>query len=313
MKAHHSIGIVGLLAAALTVNGQADFNGSDDFNDNARDAARWGTDLTAGAGVLTETNGRLEYTTAGVPSGWDLSARPWIAGSGSYTQSWEVRMDVNVPQLPLGTNERVAFGFIVAPGTDLAMAFTNRFYLDLSQSSSSAINRRFTCNVAVNAAETNLAKRATSSTFAALRVGFDANTKVLAAYYDEDGPACGYSWALLAATNIASAWHMTSTSVFTVGVIGHSEYAAVAATDNVFGDNVHASSGLTPRLGIGLAGGNVMLAWSTNAPACHLEFTPTLTPPVCWQIATNPPWTLNTNWAVTNTRSSPATFYRLSR
>lgn len=39
----------------------------DDFNDNIKDIAKWGGDITKGYGKLEEINQRLEYTTDG---GW---------------------------------------------------------------------------------------------------------------------------------------------------------------------------------------------------------------------------------------------------
>jgi hypothetical protein len=76
MKTNHAIWILGVFAAFVAHEGRASLNGSDDFNDNSKDPARWGIDFTAGVGLLTETNGRLEYTTSGASTGFDLAARP---------------------------------------------------------------------------------------------------------------------------------------------------------------------------------------------------------------------------------------------
>ena len=95
MKSSLSIWIVGVSAALLTNECRAGLNGSDDFNDSSKDPTRWGADFTTGVGLLTETNGRLEYTTSGVPTGFDFVARPWILNSASYTQNWEFQIDVN--------------------------------------------------------------------------------------------------------------------------------------------------------------------------------------------------------------------------
>lgn len=239
MKMNHTFWIGSVLAAALTAECQAHFNGSDDFNDNSKDPGRWGTEVTAGVGLLTESNGRLEYTTGGVPTGWDLSARPWMLSSGRYTQNWEVQIDVSLPQLTLGSTEFVGFGFVIFPGPDPAAANSNRFYADLSQGS----DHRFNCNIAVNSSETVLGRKATTSTLAAVRVGFDASTKVLSAFYDEDGPVGGYAWTLLGSTNIPAGWQMTGTSVFGVMVMGHSLFLPVTSSTGVFGDNFRASWG----------------------------------------------------------------------
>src|SRR6059036_2887153 len=44
---------------------KAQINGSDDFNDNSRSTAKWGTaDFITGHGTLVEANQRLEYRVA---------------------------------------------------------------------------------------------------------------------------------------------------------------------------------------------------------------------------------------------------------
>src|SRR5205814_2248877 len=109
---------------------------------------------------------------------------------------------------------------------------------------------------------------------------------ILAAFFDEDGPACGYSWTFLGSTNVPTEWNMTASSVFGVLALGLANNLSVDYTNNIFADNFCASSGLMPTLGIIAANGKVVVSWPTNAPACHLESVGTLTPPSCWQIGT---------------------------
>jgi hypothetical protein len=264
MKTDHSILAIGVLALILTNQCLADLNGSDDFNDNSKDPTRWGTDLVRGVGSLTETNGRLEYTTTGVPTTGDLSSRPWIKNFGSYTQDWEVRIDVSMPQPALAATQLVCFGLVVFPSTNIAAANTNRFEIYYGRYGSVC---RFNPLVAINKAETDLPVKVSLSTYAGVRIAFDATTKVLGAYYDEDGPACGYSWTLLTATNVSAAWNMNSTSLFGIAPVGNSMFTSVASTNNVFGDNFSTSSGVSPRLGVfresfrSLAGGNDWPPW----------------------------------------------------
>jgi hypothetical protein len=306
MKSTNAVWIVGTLAAILTSECQAQLNGSDDFNDNSKDMNRWGVDFAAGVGLLNETNGRLEFTTGGVPTSLDLAARPWILNSGSYTQNWEIHMEVNVPQLAL---PECRVGLLVSPNPTNFLG--NNFRLDLVESASGG--RYCAANLDVNGDKIGVSDRATTSTFAGLCITFDANTRGLSAFYDEDGANCGYVWTLLGSTNVPAAWNMSATNVFGVWVFGYVQSASLASTDNVFGDDFYASSGPTPNLGIGLAGAKVVVAWSTNAPACQLEFTSTLTPPICWHVVTNAPGIVTTNFTVTNTVSGGKGFYRLSR
>ena len=171
----------------------------------------------------------------------------------------------------------------------------------------------FRCAIATDSDEIELGNEQPLYSFAAIRVAFDADAKTLSGYFDEDGPVCGYSWRLLGATNVPAAWNMTDASVFWISVDGKSSHATVASTNNVFMDNFSASSGVLSGLGISLLGGSIVLAWPTNNPTCHLEVTPSLTPPVCWQSVTNARGIVGTNFTVTNTVSSDEGFYRLSR
>ena len=305
MKTNHVIWILGLFTAFVAHECRADLNGSDDFNDNSKDPARWGADFTAGVGLLSETNGRLEFTTSGATTSLDMAARPWILNFGSYTQNWETHIDVNVPQLP---RPETRFGLIIASGTNSFSA--NNLRLDFVQTT----NKHYiTANLAVNGSKISVGTdKPTTSTLVALRIAFDANTQVLSAFYDEDGPTCGYSWTLLGSTNVPVEWNMTSTSVFGVWLFGYSA-AALGSTNNVFGDNFYASTGPTPTLGISVAGGKAVLAWSSNAPSCWLEVASTLTPPICWQVVSHAPGIVGTNFTVTNAVSSDEGFYRLSR
>jgi hypothetical protein len=160
-----------------------------------------------------------------------------------------------------------------------------------------------------------VAEFATTSTFAGLRIAFDASTKVLSAYYDEDGPNCGYAWTLLGSTNISAAWTLTPTNLFRVWVQGRVEEQdrLVTSADNLYADNFYASSGTVPNLGITLAGTKAVFAWSTNGASCYPEFTTTLAPPVCWQIGQEAPSIVGTNFTLTNTVSGGSRFYRLGR
>jgi len=293
----------------------ANLNGSEDFRLNSTDTNRWKTPVfTNNAGFLTQTNGRLEYTTRGVPSTLDLAALPWKLNFGSYTQNWEVQADVNVPTNALNSNQQYQFGLLVYPGTNAGTAFTsltNLFLVSLEQFGSN--EHFFLLSLETNGSFTEVATHPTTSTSAAVRIGFDASSKMLSAYYDEDGPVCGYAWTPLGATNVPASWKMTDSRVFGVLVYGLSKSLAVVSSNGVFGDNFLTSSGTMPSLGISLAGGQAVISWPTNAPASYLESASTLTPPICWQVATNTPGVASSNFTVTNAVSSGKTFYRLGR
>lgn len=308
MKTGRAIWIVGFLLAALAGECQGNFNGSDDFNDNAKDPARWGTDFTVGeVGLLTETNGRLEFTTSGAPVTSTLVARPWTLNFGSYTENWEVRIDVSLPDL--GFPETV-FGLLVTSGTNVSS--NNRFQMSLFESSSEG--RLFLMRFGTNGGGFDRAGQvATTSTSAGLRIAFDASKKILSAFYDGNGQVGGYSWTLLGSNDISTAWSMTSTSLFGVSVFGRVQGSSVTSTNNVFGDNFSAFSEAAVSLGINLSGGNVVLSWPTNASGYHLQSVSAFSPLFGWQDITSTPAVVSSNFVVTNAASSTNEYYRLSR
>lgn len=307
MKTHCAIWSLGLLLTISANECWAAFDGCDNFNDNSKDQTRWGADFSFGAGVLNETNQRLEYATSGTPTMRDNAARPWILNSGSYTQNWELKVDVNVPLLPLTTSQMVGLNLMVFPDTN---GSNSRFAVELDRFSGEL---SFICLFAVNSQQSELARIIATSTNAAVRITFDASTKALSAFFDEDGSNCGYSWRLLASTNVASGWGMTATNVFNTVLGGSSEGVSVTSSNNVFLDNFSAASGSYPTPQIGHTGDSVTISWPTNAPGFQLESTATLSPPICWEVVTNVPAVVGINVSVTTTISSQTKFFRLSR
>lgn len=311
MKTNYSIWILGVLTAMLTCECRANLNGSDDFNDNSKDTNRWGADsIFSGGGIFTEVNQRLEYITSGTVNPDDLIARPWVLNSGSSTQNWEVQIDLHVlsPSFALTNGQQVFLGLIAFAG-DL----NNRFLIQFGKEFTDGFTNDFKAAFGANGVGFPYVHARTGTTFAALRIAFDANSKVLSCFYDANGADCGYSWTLLRADEVGTNWGLTSTSAITVAVLGQDNLTALVSSNNVFADNFCASSGATPRLGITAGNSKVIISWPTNGPACHLESASTLTPPICWQVATNTPGIVSTNFTVTNTISSGNEFYRLSR
>src|SRR3954463_6681318 len=119
MKIEQAILTAGILIAVFTSECRAGFDGSDDFNANSVDGTKWGPLLTSGTGFLTQTNGRIEYTANNTPSVMDSALLPWKLNFGSYTQNWEVQVDVNVAYQPPGANfQNAGIGLLIFPGTN---------------------------------------------------------------------------------------------------------------------------------------------------------------------------------------------------
>jgi hypothetical protein len=97
-------------------------NGSDDFNNNAKDTTKWGTDAAAG-GVLTVASQRLQFTSAG-----GFAYRPWILNKATYDTNWEVILDVgNTFNFTSGTKEAGTQLLVFATGSDPAGANAKSF------------------------------------------------------------------------------------------------------------------------------------------------------------------------------------------
>ena len=305
------ISIIAAFAAFAAGECHANLNGSDNFNDNSKDSNRWGADfVVSGVGVFTETSQHLEYTTSGTVTPSDITARPWILNTGSSSEDWEVRVDVNVPQFSLASGQQVFLGLIVYAGNPLA----NRFLIELGQGDPQPeLGRKFRSFFYANSVGFPNVFTQTSTTSAAVRIAFDANSKVLSCYYDENGQQCGYSWTLLRSEEVGVRWGLTNGSAISVAVVGDCSLTALSSSNNVFADNFSPSSGAMPKLGIALDAGELVVSWPTNAPECHLESATSLTPAICWQIATTSTGIVRTNFTVTNSLSSPQEFYRLSR
>jgi len=213
----------------------ANFLGGDRFDDNGVNPAAWDSDIVNGtSGVLTEINQRLEYTE---PTGNSLdssAALPWILNNGSYTASWEARMDVHLSNATLpndGYERRI--GLLIFAGDYGA---ETRFELE---NNNGTLRRRLSADDE-DGFGTGRGDHATTSTDAALRVTFDAVSKMLTFYYDENGATGGYSWTQLFTTDTdapGSNWGLNSTSRFQLAVYGESSGVAVASGE-VYADNL---------------------------------------------------------------------------
>ncbi len=160
---------------------------SDDFDDNAKDPARWGEDIYVDAGLdafLAEANGHLEFT--GSDSG---KLRPWVGSFGSYTQNWEAAMDVHVGNLALppwvpDNSPEVSMFLAVVDADDAELAHHLSMNLEL-RSEGPGLERGFRMDSAANNNELqevpNYGYLSTAALDSRMRIAFDAATKILSA------------------------------------------------------------------------------------------------------------------------------------
>ena len=213
----------------------ANFLGGDRFDDNVVNPAAWDSDIVnGGSGVLTEINQRLEYTELTGNSIDNSATRPWILNNGCYTANWEARLDVHLSNATLPNNgDERRIGLLIYAGNYGA---ETRFELE---NNNGTLLRRLSADDE-DGFGTGRGDHATTSTDAALRVTFDAVTKGLTFYYDENGATGGYSWTLLFTTDIdapGSNWGLNSTSRFQLALYGESGGVAVASGE-VYADNL---------------------------------------------------------------------------
>lgn len=195
----------------------------DDFNDNVLDFSKWsdaqvffGTPTSA---FLTETNARLEFT------GNAEVIRPWIAGYGSYTQSWEVAMDANLGNVALSTGNayvNMNLGVFNRQDTNLVNgALPGDIFniaLDLYRDWDGNLIRGYELTSRLNASELttvpNCGYVTTADRQGRLKIAFNAATKVMTASYN--GNVLG--WVDVDAPG--SNWEMTNAATFGIAIGG---------------------------------------------------------------------------------------------
>jgi hypothetical protein len=212
-------------------------NADDDFNDNAIDPTKWGTDMASNA-LLQEVRGHLEFTNYGAAR----VIKPWIYSYGSYTQNWEIATDVHVGNIALtqeGSDIEIFLG--VAPqGQDFATACFAAT-LDLYRESGNSY-REYGLYAIPGGSEPWITTTNQQATFC---ITFDASTKVLTAYYN------GSMLGSMDIHQAGSSWGMTTNSTFQIGLGGYA-YGINYSGQKVYSDNFSVTGVVTDGDGNGL-------------------------------------------------------------
>jgi hypothetical protein len=236
---------MGVYVVALPVGGGT-FPGSDNFNDNSRDTARWGTTDFGPAGALVEANGRLEFRNS-TPNQLNVG---WVPQNGTapYAQDWEARVRVNLPALSFPADGFAVVGLAVVNSADPGDRVTVE--LDAGRELGGAY-RQFLSAIYTNDVDVpNLDLTAsTASTSATLRARWVAATARLHLEYDADGPANGEAWTLLRTFDPAATWGMSSGS-FLIAIGGDSENRVITSGDGLWLDDFAASTDHIPLTGL---------------------------------------------------------------
>jgi hypothetical protein len=209
--------------------GMANLYGSDDFNDNVLDPAKWSAASDAGASI-SEVNSRLEY--AGGGAGYVGAHCVWIQNTGSYVNDWSVLLNVmNAVDESSLSNQEVDYWIgIVTPS--LPGIFALEFSVgDDGDGSSPYRQIETTYDDGDNEIFHHHVPTALDS--ARLQISFDASAKVFTSYYDSGG-------GMIALTNYdVSTWGMSDSDEF-FAVVGGGATDASAVSGEVYGDNFEA-------------------------------------------------------------------------
>jgi hypothetical protein len=262
-----------MLIHALLPSGQsfAASSDGDNFNDNSKDPAKWGNDVVFGHGVLTERNGRLEYT-CGVPTiVEDDAERLWKLTRFPYNEDWSIQIDTFNNTVPVTSVQVCSFGInLLTPNNG------DTLYAEMYSSSLGSPPARYGFSSGLETDDNTLLNADSGSvdvTNGAVRMAFNAATKVITLFYDLDAND-GYQWIQYASLGIAGSggadantdWHLTATDQFTAYIYGYSANMSIGS-GQMYGDNfletngVASSGGPTP-----VPTGSFGFAFPTNNP-----------------------------------------------
>ncbi len=232
-------------AQAITLTATYKLTGAgsyDDFNDNNKDPSKWGSDMLVGSGtnaVLTEIRGHLEFTGSSDGEEDNTILRPWIGDAGSYTQNWEVAVDLRAGLLEMPPWSGLQMFMAVATEGNIG----NRVVLGLSasQDENEMLKRKYEWSSAVNDTELtvppNAGEVSTGDLGGRVQVAFDASTKTL--YGSYNGIPIGWIDVDAAGTS----WGMSTGSTFMVVLGGSIWDAFTNNSSEVYADNFELRSG----------------------------------------------------------------------
>lgn len=258
----------------ITGRAMAAISGTDDFNDNSKDATKWGADVASG-GVLTETSQRLQFTAA--TSGGGFSYRPWILNKAAYDTGWEVIIDVaNIFNFTSGATREAGIQLLVFPtGTnpalDGAKTFTASFFADREGTD---VFKGFLSGQGDSDTEQS---QEVATNAGSLRMVYNGVSKIITSYYDPDGAANGYSWAPLGSLGINgsggvsnSSWGLSGAQTLEVALCGFADGTAVTA-GQMYADNFQSRT--IAALPTPLGGSDDFNDNSKNTAKWDLDFT----------------------------------------
>ena len=237
----------GSVGQPVVYNCPCDVPIADDFNDNSKDPARWGTDTGFGNGVLTETSQRVQFTiTSGTD--FDLERRPWIGSTLPYSSDWIVQLDVVDTTTPTQNDELNAVGLaLIEEGND-----GNEIFIEFYSSEDPTGRTGFNSGLFEEFADIEFIDTAPMSiTSGTLRMEYESSTKVITLYYDAT-LAGEQAWVRLGSYGVAGSggdasanWTMTNGSAFVINLQGYSQNMNISP-GQAYSDNFSIAGGVVP-------------------------------------------------------------------
>lgn len=248
----------------------ADFDGHDTFDDNTKDTELWDADVITGIGQLTETGGRLQYSASGTPMIGDSAGRPWETDV-SATNDWEIRVEVHVPEIPMGSAQHYATGLVVV---NTAAQNEQIVFMLSNESPPNPDGREFYVLQLNGSGVTYHCESGTTAQDALLRLRWDASTATLSPQFSTDG---GKTWTPCGSA-LQNPFGFEDNDNFGVAVAGYSENMNVSVGDNLYLDNFWA---VTEKPVINSLQTTGVLTWTDSLTNAYytIEWAPTVNGP----------------------------------
>ncbi len=243
--------VVWLLLLGLALPLRAFANGSDDFT-GAKDSSKWGDDVALGQGVLTQTEGRLEYTCSN-PLECGDTFRPWKLTRFPFDADWEIQVDTFNSSVPDTEIEVNSAGLVLLHPTRPNTEVSLELYAS-SLGAPGSVRKGFDADLETDDVKLGdvdsggLVGGATVN--GAIRVTFASATKVVTSYYDLD-VSDGREWTQLASFGLAGAggadgnsdWALAPTDQLTLYLFGYAD-GMVVTSGEIFLDNFAETGGV---------------------------------------------------------------------
>jgi hypothetical protein len=222
----------------------------DDFNDNSKDPAKWGPDIVYGHGTLKETSQVLEYTCSSGTAD-DESLRPWYASDVPFDADWEAQIDLANFTALSGNNQVDSFGIYIADANNYDNAFYGELYV--SHLGGPPTRKGFYGELLQNGSYVSEVDSGDLGvTTGAVRLAFDAGTKVATLFYDVDS-SNGHAWVQYGSFGLAGSggangntdWGLANGARMVVAVYGYSSNMVVKS-GKMNGDNFQVTGGVAP-------------------------------------------------------------------